>query len=342
MPIDEAHDIDSAWLSEALGETVEVTRSTTAAVGVGLLASVHRVELLDGRCLYVKLPSSDPRTRSIAQHFGYYAREAGTYRTLLANTDLRTPRCRAVVDSGHGPIVILDELADHAAADQLVGSDASQAFAAADLLGDLHARFWNAPVLAVCTWLPGPSDAAITMYQHLFATTWPSFCTLMADVVPGEHLRAAEEVIEVFPRVCAAFAQAPRTLVHGDFRLDNLLFDSNGNASVLDWQLAAWGRGAYDLAFFASGSIGDDIVAELEPQLVKRYHARLLARGVERYDLDACWHDYLGGLVLNLPNPVTALVAVPPGNERGARLLRENARRALATVARHAASLSSW
>lgn len=342
MPTNAAHDIDSAWLTEALGETVEVVRSSPVAVGVGLLASVHRVELLDGRCLYVKLPSSDPRTRSIAQHFGYYAREAGTYRWLLANTDLRTPRCRAVVDSDRGPIVILDELADHHAADQLVGADPSQALAATDLLGDLHARFWNAPVLAACPWLPGPSDAAITMYEHLFATTWPSFCTLMADVVPAKHLRAAEQVIDAFSRVCASFAHAPRTLVHGDFRLDNLMFAPDGSAGVLDWQLAAWGRGAYDLAFFASGSIRDDLVAELEPQLVGRYHARLLARGVEHYDLDACWHDYLGGLVLNLPNPVTALVAVPPGNERGARLLSENARRALATVARHAASLSSW
>jgi hypothetical protein len=76
--------------------------------------------------------------------------------------------------------------------------------------------------------------------------------------------------------------------------------------------------------------------------MIARYHARLVENGVEHYDLAACRRDYLGALVMNLPNPVTALVAVPPGNERGAQLLRENARRALATVARHVTSLSSW
>lgn len=337
-----APEINDQWLGRALGAPVEIVATEAVGMGVGLLANVTRVVLRDGRRLYVKLPSTDPRARSIAQQFGYYAREAGAYRSLLNRSGLATAHCHAVVETDHGPALILDELADHSPADQLVGATVGQALAAADLLGDLHARFWNDPVLAVCAWLPGPTDAVIAMYDRLFALTWETFCAMTIDWLPEAHLRAAEEVIGRFADVCAAFARAPRTLVHGDFRLDNLLFAPAGHAAAIDWQLAAWGRGAYDLAFFASGSIDDDLLAELETALIARYHERLVTNGVGGYSLAACHRDYLGGLVMNLPNPVTALVAVPPGNERGARLLRENARRALATLARHATSLSSW
>ncbi len=331
-----------AWLSRALGEAVQVRHAEPVGTGVGLLASATLFELRDGRRLFVKEPSNDARTRSIAQQFGYYAREAGAYRDLLANAGLATPRCHAIIDTDDGPVLVLDQLTDHRAADQLLGATPAQAFAAANFLGDLHARFWDEPVLAACSWLPGPSDAVVTMYEQLFAMMWDEFCAMVVDDVPAEHLRAAEQSIGRFANVCAEFASAPRTLLHGDFRLDNLMFTADGAVAAIDWQLAAWGRGAYDLAFFASGSIDETVLVAIEPALISLYHERLLTNGVEHYDLESCRRDYLGGLVMNLPNPVTALVAVPPGNERGARLLRENARRALATVARHAASLSSW
>jgi aminoglycoside/choline kinase family phosphotransferase len=337
-----AADERDAWLSRALGAPVEVRRATPVGTGVGLLATATRLELRDGRRLFVKEPSDDPRTRAIAQQFGYYAREAGTYRDLLPGAGVAAPRCHAIVATDDGPVLVLEDLADHHTLDQLDGASEAHAFAAADLLGDLHARFWDAPALAACTWLPGPTDGVVTMYEHLFAMVWDDFCTIAETFVPHAHLEAAEQVIGRFAAVCAEFAQAPRTLLHGDFRLDNLMLAPDGTLAAIDWQLAAWGRGAYDLAFFAAGSIDDVVLAELEPELLARYHRRLLANGVERYDLARARRDYLGGLVMNLPNPVTALVAVPPGNERGAQLLRENARRALATVARHRTSLSSW
>ena len=51
----------------------------------------------------------------------------------------------------------------------------------------LHARFWNDPVLAVCAWLPGPTDAVIAMYDHLLALTWESFCAMTVDLLPEAH-----------------------------------------------------------------------------------------------------------------------------------------------------------
>jgi Ecdysteroid kinase-like family len=330
------------WLGDALGEPVTVVAVHDVGAGVGLLAAVSLVELADGRRLYVKAPSSDPRARAIAEQFGYYTREAGAYRFLLGGAALPTANCRAVIDRPGGPVLVLDELLDHRPADQLVGATATQALAVASLAADIHARFWNHPVLAAATWLPGPTDPAITIYERYFALTWDAFVVAVEGLIPATHLNAAQAAMSRFGLVCETFSDAPRTLVHGDFRLDNVLFAADGTAAVIDWQLAAWGRGAYDLAFFAAGSIDEAVLAEIEDDLITQYHDRLVANGVEHVSRADCFRDYLGGLIMNLPNPVTALVAVPPGNERGAALLRENARRALATVARHAGSLSSW
>src|SRR4051795_2389074 len=44
-------------------------------------------------------------------------------------------------------------------------------------------------------------------------------------------------------------AAAGRTLVHGDFRLGNLMVDSDGLAGVLDWELAHVGDPAEDLGW---------------------------------------------------------------------------------------------
>lgn len=312
-----------------------VASAVPLGAGVGLLSTLTRVRFEDGTSVVVKGPSLDPTARAISQRFGYYAREAGTYRDLLPRPGVRAPRCHGVFDTPDGPTLVLEDLGHLRGGDQLAGATPAEAFAAVEHLAVLHATFWNDPVLAVSTWLPGPTDPVIAGYGELFALTWPSFRERMAGAVPAAHLDAAERAIACFDDVCRRFADAPRTLLHGDHRLDNLLFDADGAVTTLDWQLAAWGRGPYDLALFVAGSLGTDTRRAHEGELVKHYHRGLVAHGVDGYSLDDCRRDYRLAHVLNLPNPITALVAVPGATDRGRSMLETNARRALAAIADH-------
>jgi aminoglycoside/choline kinase family phosphotransferase len=323
-------------LRDALPPPIEPVLVEPLGDGVGLLASLVRVHLADGRRLVVKRPASDAGNRGIAVRFGYYAREAGTYHDLLPRPGVRAPRCHAVIDHRDGPVLVLDDLGDLRPGDQLAGATPAEAFAAAECAARIHAAFWNDPVLAACAWLPGPTDEVVAGYGRLFDLTWDAFCARASAFVPPAHLATATRAITAFDDVCAHFSSAPRTLVHGDYRLDNLMFDADGEATALDWQLAAWGRGPYDLALFLAGSMETDVRRTCEDEVVACYHAALVAASVPDYPLDACWADYRRGLVLNLPNPVTALVAVSGGTERGRQMLAANARRALAAVADHA------
>jgi hypothetical protein len=346
-------DIEPSWIEDILEEAgfgrvwMSDVSLEPLAVGVGLLGSIARVRLAHDddhapKSVIVKMPSQDMRARSIADQFGYYRREAGTYRYLLPDVprdDVRTPRCHAVVDGPVGPVLVLEDL-PHPGGDQVEGASREQALASAELLANIHAQFWDSERLRGHDWLPDPTHEVIAGYGRLFELTWPMFVNSFGSNIPREHLGAAERAIATFSNVVERFAHAPQTLVHGDFRLDNLLFapnelapDGEPVAHVLDWQLAARGRGPYDLAFFVAGSVTPNQRRLHERAILERYHGYLQLGGVSGYSLDDCWTDYHWGHVLNLPNPITAAVAVPPGNERGRQLLAANAERALAAIA---------
>ena len=330
-------DITDTWLASVLGTWSRIEVDDLGA-GVGLLGSVARVHRpgasLGPPSVIVKLPSTEPANRAIVQAFGYDVRESGFYRELAQGTDTPAPRCLAVVEGPEGPVLVLEDLAGHERPDQLRGADATQALRVAGLAARIHAPFWEDARLTAAPWLPGPDDPRIAGYGDLFAHCWETAAAMVA--ASDEERLAARTAIARFDGVVRRFARAPRTLVHGDLRLDNVLLGAEPHDDVaVDWQLAARGRGAYDLAFFASGSLEPELRRAVERDLVGRWHRGLVAAGVRGYTAEDAWLDYRLGLVQNLPNPVTAIVAVRPGNERGRALLEVNLRRALGAVRDH-------
>ncbi|MDH4169681.1 MAG: ecdysteroid 22-kinase family protein [Acidimicrobiia bacterium] len=333
-PISSIDECDADWLSAALGIDITIDRLEPIGEGVGLLGEVHRVRLgsIDGpRSVIVKLGSAT--NAAVALHFGYFEREWGAYRDLLEQATIATPRCLYNQLVNDRPCLVLEDLAEHRAGDQVRGITEPQAQAAVDLAAELHATFWNRAELRDLTWMPGPDDPRINGYGELFEMMWPDFLAGPGRDTPPARRDAAEAAMTHFDEVCRSFADEPITAVHGDFRLDNLLFSPTGEAAAIDWQLTARGRGPYDLAFLLAGSAETEFRRRHERPLLERYHARLAAAGVVDYPLSACWDDYRRAHIMNLPNPITAAVAVDAGNARGREMLRLNAQRALAAVA---------
>ena len=82
-------------------------------------------------------------------------------------------------------------------------------------------------------------------------------------------------------------------MLHGDYRLDNLLFDPDGaDVVAVDWQTLAVGPPARDLAYFLGTSLTIDDRRAAERELVVAYHAALCDRGVSGYSADRCFDDY--------------------------------------------------
>ena len=100
-----------------------------------------------------------------------------------------------------------------------------------------------------------------------------------------DDLPEIERLIEYLP---ASLPEQSRTsIVHGDYRIDNVLFDEGKLAAVLDWELATLGDPVADFSYLAmqwmmpadgsAGLAGLDLVALGIPSLdevVERYSAR--------------------------------------------------------------------
>lgn len=117
-----------------------------------------------------------------------------------------------------------------------------------------------------------------------------------------ERLDAMEALIDWLPNACPADSGRP-ALVHGDFRIDNLMFerDSYRVQAVLDWELSTLGNPLADLAYFCMclrlpsdghipGLAGQDRAVLGVPQ-----EAEIVARYCELRGIEPIrdWHFYL-------------------------------------------------
>jgi aminoglycoside phosphotransferase (APT) family kinase protein len=122
--------------------------------------------------------------------------------------------------------------------------------------------------------------------------------TLFAGFVDRYADRLGEAAVGVGERFMAHVGRylrdqpGPQTVQHGDFRLDNLLFDEDGGVSVVDWQTAILGPGLVDASYFLGAGLQLEDRRAQERVLLREYHDRLCAAGVDGYSWDDCLTDY--------------------------------------------------
>jgi aminoglycoside phosphotransferase (APT) family kinase protein len=87
-----------------------------------------------------------------------------------------------------------------------------------------------------------------------------------------QHTRELPLVDEVHDRLAARIPeQGPATIVHGDYRLDNMILSPDGEvAAVVDWELCTLGDPLADVGLLLVywGEEGDELVPLLEPATI--------------------------------------------------------------------------
>jgi aminoglycoside phosphotransferase (APT) family kinase protein len=97
------------------------------------------------------------------------------------------------------------------------------------------------------------------------------------------------------PNIQSWLNTAPRTLVHGDFRMDNLFFIERPDEApdaCCDWQGSTRGKGIQDVAYLLSGSLPIELRRSEETALVRLWHETLGPAIGAEYDADRAWQDY--------------------------------------------------
>lgn len=335
-------DLTASWLERALrdehavGEQACVVSIEVEELGegVGMLGDLARVTITYDRegagpdRVIVKLPTAADVNRRRGMAFGFYEREAYFYRHIgnLARTGgLRVPRCYASpMDPAHERFaLVLEDLADrYRSPDQIVGLQLDDARVAVRALARFHAAWWERPELDELHWLP-PSNGPVTKQAGpVYRQAWPVFVERFGDLIPEGGRALGEAVGPCFEALLDAGAAGPHSIVHTDFRLDNLFFDGpDASVALIDWQLMTRGGCVYDIAYLLGQSMDRALRAAHERELLELWHATLLEHGVRGYSYEEAWRDYRRSALVNLVIPVS-LAEMDHGNERGVQLVR--------------------
>jgi aminoglycoside phosphotransferase (APT) family kinase protein len=319
----------------------QVTAVQTTPVGTGQVSDSCRLRLtydhpvnLPGT-LVAKVPAADPASRNAAKVFRTYEIEASFYGQLAADLPVALATCYyAGYDAEPDEyVVLLEDLAPACPGDQLSGITPDQAASAIDELAALHGAGWDSTALAELPWLNRSSPEGTQLMTAAVTGMYPGFRDRYAARLEPETLPLIEDFL---PRTAGYLASrdGPRTIVHGDFRADNLLFGP-ARPVVLDWQTCSFGAGLGDLSYFLASSLRVQDRQRHEEDLVRRYHSQLTGGGAH-LSWNDCWHDYrryaFGGIVMDI---IAAMFVQQ--TERGDEMFAAMANR----HARHAIDLDS-
>lgn len=298
-------DVTARWLTDALAASgalapgARVTAFTAEAIGTGQMASTTRFSLTyepsgaGPRAVVGKFASADDQSRATGLALRAYEIEVRFYREVAPRVGARLPEAYlAEVEPDTGWFtLLLEDIADGVQGDQIAACDPATASAVLEEMAGLHAPCWESPELAALEWLNRATPESDALLTALVSGLLPGFLERYEGALAPEH----QELCRLFVEHIGdwlAWRAGPSTVSHGDFRLDNLLFQPGGaRPVVVDWQTAAWGAPAADVAYFVGGCLGVGERRRHEEDLVARYHGALVRRGVEGYTLEQLRED---------------------------------------------------
>ena len=306
-------DVTAGWMSDALGRPVTGVDATLIGAGIGVSSAVYRCRLDGEGCpdqVVVKLPALDPAAVFTSTVLRMYIREVGFFERLAPESPIRVPRgYHAAVDPETSAfVVVMEDMGGLRPIDQIEGMAAADAARAVDALARWQARWWGRADDMVDEGLAMSLGDPIypAILPSVFAEGWEKLTGPGGIDLEPEVIELGEAYPASIQRLLEQLSEGPTTLLHGDYRADNMFFDDDGELVLLDFQLIGTGRAAYDLAYFVTQSLDADVASAHERSLFDRWIAGLRAGGVEDLDVDRCWLDYRRAALFCLVYPVVA------------------------------------
>jgi hypothetical protein len=276
-------ELTAEWLTSVLGAPVSGFRGER--IGTGQMSECYRIVVdyaaddnapAGPASVVLKVPASDLMSRQTGAALGLYEREVRFYAEVAPKLVGPIAPCyHASFDAAAGTFALL--LGDAGPADvgdEVAGTTPERALLAVTELGRLHGPAMGDPTFAAAGWL----NREPPVNQGLFAQLYAGFIERYGARIAPRHKAVCDRLVAGFDAYMAD-DQAPRGLVHGDYRLDNLLFGNPGSSrplTVVDWQTVTWGPAMTDLSYFLGCAL---------PAGVRRAHADALL---------AAYHDALG------------------------------------------------
>jgi hypothetical protein len=280
--------VTSAWLSDVLG--ARVRGFSWEAIGTGQVADSVRytIDYADEEgagppTLAAKFAAADPTSRATAAMFALYTKEVHFYREAAPLLEVRTPRSYLAEVSADGSecCLLFEDMGPARQGDQVAGCAIEDARAGIRQAAAIHGPSWQRPELLDAGWL-APRTSFADALMPLYAQAQAVFRERYGDALAPELMAVCEGLAELAPKWFKR-SLGRQAIVHGDFRLDNMLFDIRGGAepiAILDWQTAAAGDPLTDIGYFLGCGVGEAMRRAHETELLALYRQEMARYGV--------------------------------------------------------------
>ena len=304
--------------------------------------------------LIAKLPSRNVETRAIMEAVWVYDREVSFFQHAADRSKLAIPRCyyaamdvdpairwreagtkianripvgfikmiipvgkRLLRSSGRRYAILLEDIGGLRNGDQIEGAGLAEGERCARALAEFHASYWQSDLLDDAIWLPRTNTMSRT-FMAAHRRGIEGYRNKRSSSLPTHYETARSFVDENFEGLMDRVAGSPYTLLHGDYRMDNLFFDDQ-KVWAVDFQVVMRGRAGFDLGNFLATNLRQDVD---EMSVVKSYWNALTENGIEGYEFNDCHHDYVIGKLYMLYMMISADEHIDFGEGRGLELQR--------------------
>mgnify|MGYP000591916675 CR=1 FL=1 len=302
-------EVDLGWLARIMDQDgAALVAADWSPVGTGQVADSFRGSLSwQGEAgpgsIIMKCPSSDPTSRETGVNFGLYAKELSWYTTLAQKTEVNCPKYYgSQIDENTGDFkLILQDCAPASQGDQIRGASLEQVRKGIAELAHLHAPFFNDE--AIVTNELTRRDPELSKFRvGLYADCWPKFRARYKGRLDPEILTMGDYFERKFEQYASRKPES-FSLIHGDFRIDNLLFGGmKDRAVVLDWQTIVEDCPMKDVAYFISTSFAVPAVRKAHEEALLQEYFTILKQSHVAANEDALRKEYkvqaLAGVVM--------------------------------------------
>ncbi len=334
--VSKPEDINADWLTETLNEIGLLSGQRVASVesktiGTGKMGDNVRYRVTYDRpdprlpqSFVAKLPAAEPVARNSSAAQGSYWREVQFYQEVAPKIPMRTPRAYVamVADNRSDYVILMEDMTPAAPGDQITGCDPSVAEIALREAAKLHGPLTGSAAIEAAEWVVKTTDDGATFGQMMLKTMWPGFVERFASAISPETNAIAERFIDSFASFATSY-DGPRTMIHADYRLENMLFgnqDGGPPVAVVDWQSCSHGCGVFDVAYFVGGGLRLAERRAHERELVELYRGELHSNGVALTS-EQCWEQYRRGSLHGIF--ITVIGAMLSGqDDRGDQMFR--------------------
>ncbi|MYG99260.1 MAG: phosphotransferase [Acidimicrobiaceae bacterium] len=283
--------------------------------------------------LVAKFPAADERARTMAGAAGAYYNEVMFYRVLAPKTSIRIPAVYgSEISADRGSfLLLLEDMAPAEPGIQTVGESRSHTATALREAVKLAAAFYGDSSLAGIDHVVGSTRGGenAEFAQLLLQDAWPGFVDRFGHVLDADGLAFGERYVNKFASAASSY-EGVTTLVHGDFRSENILFHRD-TATTVDWQTPAEANPLTDIAYFLGGSVEVDDRRLWERELVAGCRRQFAEAGVELGEAE-CWDMYrraaMHGIIITVLG-ATFSSPDPRGDEMFSTMIRRHTQHCL-------------